>query len=144
MDIMAETLKALTLHSTINDSTNYNSDEDDAESDPKRDPLVDTHTSDEKKRKVTDTGTNNVNYPQKILLNRTIPVIILPIEPPITHGVEASRGTAHVRQTIYLKVIVTDMVRSGTHIFQDPVAVNQEYTDRTIPRGRNDSRRSPG
>ena len=56
---MAETLKGLTLHSTINYSTYYNSDIDDAEFDPKSDPLVATNTSDGKKRKVTDTDTNN-------------------------------------------------------------------------------------
>ena len=36
-DMLAESLKGLTLASTINDSAYYNSDEDDAESDPKKD-----------------------------------------------------------------------------------------------------------
>ena len=38
--------KGLTLQSTINDSEYYNSEEDDAESDQKRDQLVATHISD--------------------------------------------------------------------------------------------------
>ena len=67
MDILAETLKGfkiLTIHSTINYSAYYDSNEDDVESDPKSDPLVATHTSDGKKRKVTYTDTTNGNSPQ--------------------------------------------------------------------------------
>ena len=48
--ILVQTLKGLTLHSTINDYAYYISDEDDTESNLKRDPLVDTHTSDGKKK----------------------------------------------------------------------------------------------
>ena len=65
----AETLKGLTLHSTINDSAYYNLDEDDAESDPKSDPLVDNHTSDGKKRKLPNSDTINRNSPRKLLIN---------------------------------------------------------------------------
>ena len=36
-DILSETLKGLTLYSTINDSSYYNSDKDDASSDSKID-----------------------------------------------------------------------------------------------------------
>ena len=62
--MLAETLKVLTFDSTIKNSAYYNRDKDDAESDPKSDPLVATHTSDKKKRKVTDTDTPNGNSPQ--------------------------------------------------------------------------------
>ena len=48
---MIKVFKGLTLQSTINNSEYYNSDEDDAESDPKIDQLVATHTSDRKERK---------------------------------------------------------------------------------------------
>ena len=51
-DILAETIKVfngLTLFLTINDSRYYDSDKDDAESDPKSNQLVATHTSDERK-----------------------------------------------------------------------------------------------
>ena len=41
-----------------------------AESDPKSDPLVDTHTSDGKKGKITDTDTTKGNYPHKLLTNK--------------------------------------------------------------------------
>ena len=129
----------MTLHSTINESAYYNSDEDDAESYPKSDPLVATHNSDRKKRKVTDTDTTNRNSPQKLLINRTIPVIIPPIYPPVADGVVAGRGTLHARQKFSLKEIVMDAARSGAHVFRDPAAVNRKDTDRMIPQERNTS-----
>ena len=86
LDILTETIrgfKRLTRQSTINDSAYYNSDKDDSESDPKRNQVVATHTSDEKKRKVTDTDTTNRNSPQKLLINRLIPEIIPVVIPSI-------------------------------------------------------------
>ena len=65
LDVIAETLKGLTIDSTIRDSANYDSDKNDAEGNPKSDPLLDTHNSDRKKIKVTDTDTTNGNSPQK-------------------------------------------------------------------------------
>ena len=67
MDIMEETIKGfngLTIQSTINNSAYYNSEEDDAESDPTIDQFVDTHISDGKKSKVADTNTTNKNSPK--------------------------------------------------------------------------------
>ena len=127
----------MTIDSTIKDSAYYNSDEDDTESDPNTDLLVATHTIDGKKRKVTDTDTTNGNSPHKLLINWTTPVIILPIEPPITDGVTAVRGTLHARQMIASKEIVTDAALSGAHILRDPAAVNQKETDGMIPRDGN-------
>ena len=90
LDILEERIKVfngLALHSTINNSAYYDSDEYDAESDPKIDQLVSTHTSNVKKRKVAYTDPNNRNYPHNLLINRLIPeivpVIIPPINPPI-------------------------------------------------------------
>ena len=145
-DILAEKLKVLKrlmLHSTINNSAYYNSDEDDAESDPKSDPLVATRTSDRKKRKFADTDTTKANYQQKLLINRTIPVIILPIDPPIVGGVAESIGTLHACQRIVSKKIGTDAACSGTRVLLDPTVVNRRDTYRTIPRDRNTSRSLP-
>ena len=89
----AERLQVLTIDSTINDSTYYNSDEDDVEIDPKIDLLVATRTSDRKKIKVTDIDTTNGNSPQNLLINLTLPIIIQPIDPRISDGVAAGRGT---------------------------------------------------
>ena len=87
-EILTETIKGfngLTIQLTTNDSAYYNSEEDDAEINPNSDPNVATHTSDGKKRKVTDTDTNNGNSPRKLLINRLIPEIIPVIIPPIDH-----------------------------------------------------------
>ena len=141
--ILEETLKGLMLHSTINNSAYYNLDEGDAESDPKIDPLVATHTGDGNKIKATDTETTNENSPQKLLINRTILIITTPINLQIVDGVEAGIGTAHVRQTIASKVIVTDTARSGACVLRDPAEVNRKYRGGTIPRDRKLSRIPP-
>ena len=101
--------------------------------------MLATHTSDGKKRKVADTDTTNGNSPQKLLINRTIPVIILPINPPIVDGVAASRGTTYERQTIFSNVIITDAARSSAHVYRNPAVGNRKDTDMTIQRVRNAS-----
>ena len=62
--ILKETIKefhGLTIQSTISNSAYYDSEEHDAVSNPKINSLVDTHTSDTNKRKITDTDTTNGN-----------------------------------------------------------------------------------
>ena len=125
MDILAETIKVfngLTLQSTINDSAYYNSDEYEAESNPKINQLVAIQTSDGNKRKVTDTDTANINSPHKLLIEIIIPdiisFIILRINPPIADGVIASGGTLHARQKITLKEIVTYAAHSSACVFR--------------------------
>ena len=61
--MIAETIKGLRLDSTMNDSIYYNSGKDYAESDP----LVATHISDRKKRKFTNTDTNNIKFSTNII-----------------------------------------------------------------------------
>ena len=54
MNILEETIKefnGLTIQSTIKNSAYYDSEEDDAESNPKSDSLVANHTSDGNERK---------------------------------------------------------------------------------------------
>ena len=127
----------MTIDSTINDSAYYNSDKNDAEGNPKSDPLVATHTSDVKNRKVTDTDTTNGNSPQKILIDRTLLIIIPPIDPRIADGVAADIGTAHARQTPTLKVIVTDAARSSARIFRNPGDVSLTVRYGNTPRDGN-------
>ena len=85
LDALAETLKGL----TSNDAAYYNSDKNDAEGDTASDPKVATHTSDVKKRKVTDTS--NRNTQQKILINQTLPIITRSIDPRIDDRVAIYR-----------------------------------------------------
>ena len=142
-DALAETLKVLTIESTINNSAYYNSDKNDADSDPKSDPLVDTHTSDGKKRKVTNTDTTNGNSPKILLINRTFLVIISPIDPWLPGGIKTGRGTTHSCQTHALKVIVANTPCSGVRVFRTPGDVIQMGRDGTTPRGGNTSIRPP-
>ena len=90
--------------------------------------------SERKKRKVTDTDSANLNSPQKLLINRTIPIIIHPIDPRILYGVATGRGTNHLRQTPTSKVIVLDAARSSARVFRDPVGVRSTGRDGTTPR----------
>ena len=95
------------LQSTINDSTYYYSEEEDAESDTNRDPKIATHTSHGKKRKVTDNDTTNGNSTHKSLMNRLItdiiPVIIPKIYQTTADAVAASGDTLHARRKIISK-----------------------------------------
>ena len=143
-EFLAETIKGfkgLTLQSTINDSSYYHSDVNDAKSDPKSDQVVATHTSDRKKRKVTDTDTNNGNPPHKLLINRLVPEIIPVVIPLINQktadGIAESGGTLHAVRMILSKEIVTDAARSAAHVFKYPLVVNWKDKDRTIPRDGN-------
>ena len=117
MGALTETPKLLMIDSTRNDSTYYDLDENDAEEDPKRNPLVATHTSDRNKIKFTDTDNTNRNYLQKLLINRIHPIIIPPIDPRIANGIAAGRDIMHVRQMPASKmVIVTDTAREFSGI----------------------------
>ena len=64
------------IQSTINDSSYYDSEGNYAERNPNSNPKVANHTSDRKKRKVTDTDTTNRNSPRKLFIKRLIPEII--------------------------------------------------------------------
>ena len=95
-DVMAETLKGL----TINNTRYYKSDsakENDTKGDPESNPKVATHTSDGNKRKVTDTS--NRDLQQKLLSNLTLPIITMTIEPHIYNRVDTCRWTPHTIAT---------------------------------------------
>ena len=109
-EIMAETIKGL----TINKSGYYNSEKNDAEGDPKIDPKVENHNSGRNKRKVTDI--TNRNPPQKLLRNRTLPIISTKIDPQIPYRVATCGGTPHVSVASTLKVVVTDAACSSARI----------------------------
>ena len=105
LDALAETLKLL----TINDAGYYNSDANDAEGDPTSDPKSDTHTSDGKKRKVTDTS--NVNLQHKLLINRTLPIITTTIYPQIPDSIATCVGTPHACVAPPTKPVIADAAR---------------------------------
>ena len=112
-DVLAESLKGL----TINDAGYYESEsanENNAKGDPASDPKVYTHTSDRNKIKVT--GTSNGNLQQKLLSNRTLPIITTKIDPPILDRVETCGGTPHALATPTTKGVITDKTHSSARI----------------------------
>ena len=143
-DTLKETIQkvhGLTIQPTISNSVYYDSEEHNAVSDPKSDSLLDTHTSDGKERKISDTDTTNSKTPHKLILNRLIPNTISgairPIDQTITEDVAGIRETLDARQTVLSKEIVTDAARSGACILRTPREVSRTGRDSTMPQDRN-------
>ena len=109
----------MAIQSTINDS-----EEDDTESDPNRNPKVATYTT-------------KVNSPQKLLINRLIPNIIpgaiCPIAQKITEDMELIRETLDTQHTVLSKEVVADAARSGARFFRNPREVSRTSRDGTTP-----------
>ena len=106
LDILAETINGfnqLTIQSTVNDSEYYDSEENNAESDPNSDKKLATYTT-------------NGNFPHKLLTNREIPAIVqgvIPLVKQTTADLFAtSRRTLHVVRSVLHKEIVTGVPRS--------------------------------
>ena len=118
----------LMIQSTMNYSSYYDSEEDEAESDPKIDTLVDTHTIDKNKRKISDDYTTKGNSPHKFLTNRKIPAIIKGVIPTVnqTHAgaVASSRKDLHVVNAVLHKSIVTGTMCSAAGVIKDPLLIN--------------------
>ena len=138
--ILAETiyfLNELTIQSTINDSKYNNSEEDDAESDPKSDSLVATHTSDRNEMKITDTDTTNRNSTHKLLTNREIPAIIQGVIPPVNQttadGVATYIRALHAVLAVLHKEIVMGATRSTSGVLKDPPVINWKDVSGPIP-----------
>ena len=116
---------------TINDAGYYNSYENDAKSDPTSNPKVATNTSDRKKIKVTDTS--NEDLLQKLLINRTLPIITTATDTRIPDRVATCGGTPHARTRPATKEVIMDTARISTHIRRTPGHVNMTGRDGTMP-----------
>ena len=79
----------------------------DPKSDPSNNPKVATHIT-------------NGKYTQKLLINPTIPVIIVPINQLVTDNVTGIQDILGLRQTVLPKLSVTDAAGSCARIFQTP------------------------
>ena len=102
--MLAETLKGL----KIKDAGCYESESEnanDAKGDSESDPKIDTHTSDVNKRKITDTS--NGDLQQKLLINRSLPIITTMLDPWIDDRVVTYGTSLHklMTQKAILKVI---------------------------------------
>ena len=108
-DALAETLKGL----TIKDAGYYNSEKNDAEGDPASDTKVATHNSDIWKTYFTDTDTSNRNLQQKSLINQTLLIITMTINPHILDRVVTCGGITHAHTTPITKEVLMDAARSS-------------------------------
>ena len=143
-DSLTETLKGfniLKLQSKINDSADDHSIKNVIESDPRSIQLGATHTSDGKKRKITDTETTKGNSPQKILTNREIPEIIqgviMLVNQTTMDGVTTSGMALYAVRAFLHKEIVTGATRSAAGVLKYPLVVNWKNASGKIPQDRN-------
>ena len=102
-----------------------------AKDDPVSDPKVATHTSDGKKRKVTDNS--NRDFQQTILSNRTLLIITITIDPHIGNRV-ATSGTSLLKiATPQTTEVITDAARSNVQILWTPGHVIRTGRNGTTP-----------
>ena len=91
----------------INDAGYYESDSENAnysKGNPARNPKIDTHTSDGKKGKVTDT--RNRDLQQTLLSNQTLPIITTTMDPQIDDGVTTCGAFPHkIKMSLTLDVV---------------------------------------
>ena len=109
-DTLAETLKGLTINNAgycESDSANTN----DTKVDPLSNRKIVTHISDGKKIKVTDTS--NEDLQQKLLSNRTLPIITTTIDPHIDDMVATCGASPHELVTPQTTKGSTDVARSS-------------------------------
>ena len=102
---------------TINNAGYYNSDKNDVKGDPANDPNVATHTSE--RNKINFTDTSNLNLQQKLLINRTLPIITMAIDPQITDSVVTCERTPHVFTTPNTKGVITYAALGSAHILRN-------------------------
>ena len=94
---------------TINDARYYESESantNDSKGNPARNPKIYTHTSDGKKGKFTDT--RNGDLQQKMLSNRTLPIITTTMDPRIDDGVTTCEASPHKIKIPLTLDIITD------------------------------------
>ena len=98
----------------------------------KSDPRVATHTSDAKKIKVA--YTSNRNFQQKVLSNRTHPIITLTIDPLILDMVATCGGTPCALITPTTKEVIMDAACISTRVLRTPGHVSRMSRYGTTPR----------
>ena len=126
-DVLAKTLKLL----TINDAGYYESDKNDAKGNPASDPKLATLTSDGKKRKVTDANIENLQ--QTLLINRTLPIIATNIDTLILDRVATCGGTPRARTKPTTKGVLIDTALISVRVLWTPGCVSRTGRDGTTP-----------
>ena len=127
-DGLVENLKELTIIYAgyyESDSANAN----DAKGYPASDPKIYNHTSDRKKRRVTDTS--NGYLQQKLLSYRTLPIITMTMDHRIENRVATYGASLHKLLTTETTEVITDEVRSSARVIRTPRHVRQTDRDGT-------------
>ena len=131
----------MTLQSIIKYYGDDHSNKNFTKIDSKIDQLVDTHTSDENKGKITDTDSTKVNSRHKLLKKREIPAIfqgvIMPVNQTAADGVATSERVLHGVHVILHKEIITGVTRSAASFLKDPLVENWRDASGPIPQDRN-------
>ena len=123
-------LKYLTINDaeySVSNSANVN----DAKGDSACDPKTVTNTSDRKKIKVTDT--RNRILQQKLLSNRTLPVVAPTMDPRIDNRIETGGGDSHTLSTPATKEVIADAARGSAWFNWNPRHVIRTGRDCSTP-----------
>ena len=99
--------------------------------DPASDPIVSNHITDENKRKVTDNSKGD--FQQKLLSNRTLPIITTKIDPRIDDRIATSGASPHKLVTSQTTEVITDEALSSARILYTPRGVRRTDRDGTTP-----------
>ena len=78
----------------------------DAKGCPESDPKTVTHTSDGKKIKLTDTS--NIVLQKKMLINQTLTIFTMTMDPRIENMIATCGGTPHTFATPTTKKVITN------------------------------------
>ena len=129
-DDLAETLNYLTINDSeyyISDSVNANNEKGDPASNPK----TVTHTSGGNKRKVENTS--NETLQQKLLSNRTLPVVTTTMDPRIDNRIATCGGTSHALTTPVTKEVIAGATHGSARVNRTPRHVSWMCRDCSTP-----------
>ena len=127
---LAEMLKGLIIYVSgyyWSDSANAN----DAKGDPASDPKTGTHTSDNKKRKVTDTS--NGDLQQKLLSNWTLPIITMEMDTQIDNMITTCSENPHTIAMPLMKEVIMDAARRSARVLWTPKHVSRTGREGNTP-----------
>ena len=140
LDALTETLKGLIINNDgYHESDSVNTNE--AKGGPASDMKVGTHNIDRNKRKVTNTS--NRDLQQKLLSNRTLPIINTTIDPRINDKVATSGASPYKLKMTHTMEVIMDTAYSNAQILWTLRSVSWMGGDNTTPGNCNVAVRSP-
>ena len=103
----------------------------DSEGDPESNPKIYTPTSDRKERKVTDTS--NGYLKQKLLSNRTLPIIVMTMDPKIDDRIATCGESPHNMAITLTTEVISDAARRSAQVLWTPRHASRTVRDGTTP-----------